>query len=607
MAKPTFWGSINGFAVLIGLISACDSEPNAKQDMVVSGVGGDQLYSGAGGEGMAGDIGQTGFETGVVSDETEPKSDIGPEAADDKTDDEDEFFSTGPFESECEEQSDCIELEEQKLASLSRPATYSHTFVGATCEYSSFTDESGRSVSGMACICSISDNGSLVIGPVGRDCYQVGRGGDCLWGDGEFSGCTRGDTEFCTTVCDEFETRLKLDAERTFETRVFYATCEQSLCHSVVEIDGRCYADGSYRTGQEYDCSLDAEAILENDRKSKEEPELDPISNSSSYYIDGTDGYFRISVNKHYYGTSDTGTSLVAEAEFFQAEGETQSYGEVIDPLEGVDDCGVSVQGNQIDFPSIERIEVDKVAVVDEGREYLLEPHISVVGSYHIALSEQGVEPRYGGSYGMSVEGGNFSERVVLDGIELPQMLSIPELESNNRIDRDELRLTWTGRGDAPLSVRFMIKPTLSDSGFTTYNIDCQLIDDGEFVIPAEIFEVAPEGFVEAYFRRENRFIVKSNDYAILTIGSINVTHRFALGERCDGSEVVDACLRYAEHRRAKEEECSFFQVAPSPLEVICPDYLAESCKGCPEYFECAIENTVCNPFLTYYIGCSCP
>ncbi len=516
--------------------------------------------------------------------------------------------ATGISWEECAEAADCVEQAENALASLSMPRQDSLAFVSAACTHTTVMDEFFGSVSGPSCHCSIDESASLRIGPVGAGCFVVGRGGHCLWDDQEFSGCTRGEAETCTTVCEELERRLADDAARTFETRVMHATCEQSVCHAVVEIDGSCYADGSYRVGQDYDCSMGGEAILDRHLQPVEGPELVVIPTTGSLYMEGTNGHFRISVNSEYYGQKHLGTGFSASAQFYEVEGDLEIFGEILDPLEGIDDCGVARQSNQAVFPQVEHFDVEEAALFDDGRVVALAPSLSTTDRffpYSVNLSEQGIEPRFGGSYGVLVSGGAFESPMVVRDIQLPQTLSIPSLEGVSRIERAELRLTWTGRGESPLTVSLSILPTLADSGLDPYRINCSVADDGEFVVPAEVLEAAPEGFVTASFHRQNSFVAESAQNALLVIASVNVKHRLALGERCDGSDVVEACLRHAEYLREMHQQCSWAEAAP--IEVLCPDYLAESCQGCPEYFDCVVENTECAPLLTRHLGCACP
>lgn len=82
--------------------------------------------------------------------------------------------------------------------------------------------------------------------------------------------------------------------------------------------------------------------------------------------------------------------------------------------------------------------------------------------------------------------------------------------------------------------------------------------------------------------------------------------------ERASGPAIViimEACLANAEAERELREGCGGFD--PSQVQAIeleCPDYLAHSCQGCVEFYECKGENTRCEDGgLVFYSGCSCP
>jgi len=120
------------------------------------------------------------------------------------------------------------------------------------------------------------------------------------------------------------------------------------------------------------------------------------------------------------------------------------------------------------------------------------------------------------------------------------------------------------------------------------------------------VLEAAPDGTATAYFTRERRQVVASGGKSIQTIASSEVSHRFWLGPACDGSALMAACQRSAAQIQARYAECS--DVAPPPLETLCPDYLNESCSGCTEYFDCRAAATRCeNGGLSSTSGCSCP
>jgi len=306
-------------------------------------------------------------------------------------------------------------------------------------------------------------------------------------------------------------------------------------------------------------------------------------------------------------GGVETSSGFGAEAQFFTTiGGEGADFGEVLDPLEGVDDCGVARSSGMGTAPFFSFIDIGKLALDDRGEQHAFELSSASHDDFYqyvLELSPK-VDPRYGGSYRVSGGGGTFGETIAIDDLRLPEALSIDQLEANARIERDALKLTWSGHGDAPLRATFMVMPKLADAG-EPYTIECLMKDDGEFEIPKAVLEAAPEGFVQAYFFRERRVLVPTGAKTVLAIGRVTVNHRFALGKACDRGDVLEACKAAAKKIDADYEKCG----VPLPmLADQCPDYLAEACGGCSEYFDCLAAHHACtDQGLTSSIGCSCP
>lgn len=174
----------------------------------------------------------------------------------------------------------------------------------------------------------------------------------------------------------------------------------------------------------------------------------------------------------------------------------------------------------------------------------------------------------------------------------MPEALAITSLAATKRVPRAALGLRWIGRGAAPLRVRLWVTAQPGDFN-DPYEIECLLEDDGEFELPAAVLAAAPEGFVTAEFERAERKHSNTGDKRLLTIARVNETHHFALGERCERPEALAACERYAEHLAQVYEDCGGVPVPP--LAETCPAYLSESCRACPEYFDCLIASTSCH------------
>lgn len=512
--------------------------------------------------------------------------------------------SVGPSADECLVASDCEERAADEVLQFSSPTTNSKHFDAAECTQVGVVG----GPSGPSCVCRIAGtDGSLDVGPVGLDCYALGRGGDCLFAGGEFHGCDVTDATSCDAVCADLEQRLDDDAARIFEASSVYAACENQECKTVVRLDERCFADHSYLSGRSYDCSLGGEAIWAAEQEAQKPPTQDELPEDRSLYVEGTNGFLSLSVARSYVGTAAAPLSFGAFAQFVEPGGGSVSYGESIDPLEGVDDCGVfkgsgNGAGGELSFHDATTVQL----LDGTTARPLVESEASNGNfySYILELDPESVEPRFGGRYGVHVSGGAFGGTFDSgDGLRLPQELSVVELAATAHVQQQDLALTWTGQGAQPLHLHLIVTKNL-DGVFESAALRCLMKDDGAFTIPAAVLQAMPTGFASATFERADRRIVKSGARSLVLEGTIQVSHRFALGPICDGTAALDACLASAEQVRAAYEACRL--PAPS-LAQLCPDFLAASCDACPEYFECAAKQTRCTDegFFTPF-GCSC-
>ena len=499
---------------------------------------------------------------------------------------------------ECTRDAQCRDLQGARLAAYVKPSPRETVFASARCENVRVIGESGT-VSGSSCQCASADGGARVIGPRGLDCYVFDRSGECLWSSEEFTGCELDDAQACRATCDELAARLDADAQREIEGRLVHAACnEVGSCESVVELDGRCFVNNSFQGGAAYDCALTPDEIIAQYRQDQQTVREDPLppSQSSSPYVEGTHGFVELSAQQTFWGGAAGTPSFFGFAQFFDVEGMSRLFGEVIDPLEGVDDCGVVRRGDGGTAADIRFQAIAHLTLIDGAQERPFVPGPGNNGDFYayiLELDPAAVAPRFGERYGLRGGGGPFGEDFALDSLRLPDALAVPELERSARVPRDALALTWSGRGEAPLRIQLIVNEGIDDL-FEPYAIDCLVEDDGAFEIPAAVLQAAPEGFVTANFIREQRVLMKAGDKRVAAIGRVQLSHHFALGEACDRADVMAACLRYAEHVTAAFEECS--TVPARPLSELCPAYLAEACTGCAEVFECRTKNTVCTP-----------
>jgi hypothetical protein len=411
-------------------------------------------------------------------------------------------------------------------------------------------------------------------------------------------------------VCGEAAGRIEADAARPIATELLLAECRESQCQSVASLDGRCYANRGWGLGRAFDCSLGVEAILQESAAALTSPPLVPVREDETSYRSGTSATLWLEASEDWYGTERAYASFGAAAQFFEVGAGTGAEQlDVIDPLQGIDDCGVFRQGSTGASPSLAFESVERAVLRDAGTEHVLEEFASGTSafpfySYGVDLLGAGAAPRHGQPYGFAASGGTSGAALDIDGVVLPEALSFPELQQLRRIEKGALDVRWEGRGAAPMRVSFSFSQSL-DGPFSSLRIECRLRDDGAFLVPAEILDAAPDGFVLASFRRENRSVVSSGGQLIQAIAAASASHRFALGPACDGAASMAACQASADVIAASYTACG---VEPPPRATLCPDYLSEACVTCPEYFECVAQGTRCaEAGLSTGSGCSCP
>lgn len=510
-----------------------------------------------------------------------------------------------PGQSECLEDLECRDKYEAQLEALSQPAPRTLEVTASRCEPLGVSFDF-ESVQGNACYCDTADGGQLTLGPVGVGCYLIGRDGSCIFGDADYAACDTLDTSTCDAVCEEAAARVEADSNRPIATELLLAECRASNCAAVVSVNGRCYINNEYGIGRERDCALGAEAILEASDAANTPPELTPEREDNLSYAPSTSATLNLGVMHDWYGSELVYQGFGASAQFFETiEGVGSQSVDVIDPLEGIDDCGVSRMGSFGAAPELVFLDVDRVVVRDGAAEHAFDEFAPGAGfySYGLDLAAVGVTPRHDGGYGFAASGGGFGASIEL-GVVLPEDLSIPALEHQTRFERGALDLTWTGRGAAPLRLSLLI--ATSPGQFSSYRVECRLEDDGAFTLPSAVLEAVPEGEVLASFSRVNRQVQRSGGKSIQTVAAVSVNHRFALGPACDGAASMAACQASAQVLDAAYEACG---VEPVPRATLCPDYISESCTACPEYFECVARTTACSDagLSVGSFECTCP
>jgi hypothetical protein len=500
----------------------------------------------------------------------------------------------------CQVDAECEDMAKHELSTLTNPGQ-SREIESMECitHHGSLPTSS---FSGPTCTCTQAMTAPIYIGPLGLGCYVLGRLGDCLFGDEDYPPCQLGVATSCTAVCEELEKRLAADAARSHTGEVRYAACEENHCHNVLQAGDSCFADGSWQTGHSYDCALSAAEIrAQHERAATQKPES-AILPIPSFTPPEADGFVRLATGTLFKGAKAGPMSFGATTQLYKASESGTRRADIIDPLEGPDDCGVrrdhivALTGGMVTLYS-----VDTAALIDGDQEYPFTPAASSIASFYRYDVTLGVAPRFGGTYGYRAGGGTFGSEVNVTRLELPEALTIHEL-GRSHIDRGPLALTWTGKGSEPLHMTMSISTELTSP--IIYTLECLMHDDGAFEIPEAVMLAVPNGFAGVSIEREKRNLLRDNEKTILTVGATVAMHKFAYGDRCDGAPAATACDAYADKVHEVYSEC--FRAAP-PREELCPETVATVCTLCPEYYECMTRNTNCiDGQITSPPGCPC-
>lgn len=512
--------------------------------------------------------------------------------------------SLGPVQ--CGDAASCQARVQELVDQLQSPAPGPGAVTAKRCTYVFAADQG---LQGTRCECDLSDGRTASLGPQGLGCYMTGRGGTCLLGDEDFTGCDEGETASCEESCQLLQERLEQDAAHPFDVEVLLAECtDEGACASVLRVDDQCFTRDSLRDGVGYDCALGAEGVFAawgEDLRALQNPG-EVIEERSSYR--DTDAFIELTAHQFFAGTyGEPGFSAMAQ--FFPFENPIDVItGEVLDPLEGLDDCRIARSEGG---PGLGRryTNVESLTLLDDGQEIPLQVlnQDAAIGFYNYwaDLTEAGLTARYGGRYGVRGSGGGFGTDFEFDDIILPEALS-SSLETSIRIDPNDFTLTWQGRGEAPLQVRFWFAPNAGNTSLDG-EIYCELVDDGEHRFEPELFDRAPGSFAFIDLMREDTRAHVVGQRTIDTRAQVTTHHLLAFGDACDGSEVMQACERAAVRIIDTHQTCWGDHYVPA-REQLCPDYLLEACHVCPERFACQADHTQCidGEVVQDYSECEC-
>jgi hypothetical protein len=162
------------------------------------------------------------------------------------------------------------------LTSLTQSVT-PPTFVGSSCHPPDTGPARLDTRPTVYCRCDQSAGGFFLISDasLGPGCEARGRGGFCIFHDGDFAGCDPSDSHSCESTCSVLQSRLTADAAKTFSAEIRFSGCiapppgsvldSQPRCGTVLRVDGRCYTNdfhGSALAEEPVDCALSDQEIL---------------------------------------------------------------------------------------------------------------------------------------------------------------------------------------------------------------------------------------------------------------------------------------------------------------------------------------------------------
>lgn len=256
------------------------------------------------------------------------------------------------------------------------------------------------------------------------------------------------------------------------------------------------------------------------------DPDVDRIHGDASEYIydpadiytHGVNGHLWIGARHSDYSDESYDT-FSANARFFNVDIETDpsEYKEVINEIEGINDCGLQI----INAGGIEN---DMIAWWDAGEVSLSwGPHAVLLSEtrgasiyYDADLRALGHEPRFDTAYTFRATGG--AAPAMSQSITLPAdiELSIASPKIVTTPIREELTLEWTG-ATFERAVRIVYSAaryTVVDGGYSVappyYDIVCVADDDGRFTIPAMLLQQIPDDYAaELSIRRGNADFVE--------------------------------------------------------------------------------------------------
>jgi hypothetical protein len=184
---------------------------------------------------------------------------------------------------------------------------------------------------------------------------------------------------------------------------------------------------------------------------------------------------------------------------------------EVLVAADGVDTCELAYFDGSSGWAegTLEWLTAGIVTLSSGGDEAVLDEYEGgLVVNYYADLMSLELTPRYGEEYALSVSGDAAAGFEIAPLFVLPALLDIEAPALDATLPRAALAIAWTGATGSGLARVRLKASDASSTGVDHYEIDCAVVDDGEFEIPGELMEALPAGWqVELVVSRSQRVV----------------------------------------------------------------------------------------------------
>ncbi len=168
-------------------------------------------------------------------------------------------------------------------------------------------------------------------------------------------------------------------------------------------------------------------------------------------------------------------------------------WDEVVDPQEGMDDCGLyrsdASGGGDAEYYDLGAVNVSS----PEWEIQMLPSHSGGTISYYLDLSAEGFDPDFGRAYSFEAEGGDLAGFSAANVVTLPMEMAVssPDLGYLEELPSGAVAFSWEEEGAESVSITLFAYD--AGSGDTLF-IDCRAEDDGSFTVPASLRNALPGG-----------------------------------------------------------------------------------------------------------------